>query len=320
MINYNFLQKILHDIYLKNKFIKKSLYELEKIFFLRKKNNELDLKNHVFITGLPRSGTTSLLNFLFMSGNFASLTYANTPFIMATNLASKIFSKSKIEKRERFHKDGIFHDLNSPESFDEVFFSTFSEKEADQELQNFISLILTNKKKERYLSKNNLHYKRINFLQNKFKNSIFLIPFRDPLQQSYSLLNQHNIFTKLQTENKFLRRYMSYFGHNEFGIDHKSWNMPNNYKNFNQFNYWLEQWVLFYEDIFLRFSNNANCFFICYEKLNQDTYVKEISNKVLMSAKVNFTFNCQKKSIIDSYDKKLYDKAIKIYNIINSNV
>ena len=31
--NYNFIQKILHDISLSNKLIKRSLFELEKIFF-----------------------------------------------------------------------------------------------------------------------------------------------------------------------------------------------------------------------------------------------------------------------------------------------
>ena len=52
MQNYNFFQKLLHDLTLGNNFVKKSFYEIEKIFFLKK----IYIKNekHVFITGLPR--------------------------------------------------------------------------------------------------------------------------------------------------------------------------------------------------------------------------------------------------------------------------
>ena len=60
MQNYNFIQKLLHDIVLSNKFINKSLFEIEKLIKLKK--NNIDKNSHIFITGLPRSGTTILLN------------------------------------------------------------------------------------------------------------------------------------------------------------------------------------------------------------------------------------------------------------------
>ena len=90
MQNYSFFQRVLHDITLGNKLIKKSLYEIEKIFFLKK--FEIQNEKHVFITGLPRSGTTILLNFLYSSNEFCSLKYLNMPFIMAPNL-SRLFQK-----------------------------------------------------------------------------------------------------------------------------------------------------------------------------------------------------------------------------------
>ena len=62
MQNYSFFQRVLHDITLGNKLIKKSLYEIEKIIYLKK--IEIQNQKHIFITGLPRSGTTILLNFL----------------------------------------------------------------------------------------------------------------------------------------------------------------------------------------------------------------------------------------------------------------
>ena len=60
MRDYNYLDKILHNLVFKYKLINLSLFEIEKLFF----NKNLDIENnmHVFITGLPRSGTTTILN------------------------------------------------------------------------------------------------------------------------------------------------------------------------------------------------------------------------------------------------------------------
>ena len=98
-----------------------------------------------------------------------------------------------------------------------------------------------------YLSKNNLNYKRINLINSILPKSIFLIPIREPLQHAFSLLNQHLRFNELQKKDKFILRYMNYLGHNEFGLNHKSWHQPINFHDQNKINYWLEQWFLFYE-------------------------------------------------------------------------
>ena len=77
MHNYNFIQKILHNFYLGNKFIKKCSFEIEKILFL-KKNFKIDLEKHIFITSLPRSGTTALffdIFFYFLSIYFSYFFY-----------------------------------------------------------------------------------------------------------------------------------------------------------------------------------------------------------------------------------------------------
>ena len=120
MQNYNFTQKFLHDLVFKYTFINKSLFEIEKFFYLKKDN--LGNNSHVFITGLPRSGTTILLNFIYSSGEFASLKYSNMPFIFSPNI-SKLFYRKNIGKKERLHGDGIYYDLDSPEAFDEIFLS-----------------------------------------------------------------------------------------------------------------------------------------------------------------------------------------------------
>ena len=52
--------------------------------------------------------------------------------------ASRLFQKKNISTQERFHQDGIMFDLNSPEAFDEVFFSSFDTSEIKDEFLNYI--------------------------------------------------------------------------------------------------------------------------------------------------------------------------------------
>jgi len=314
MQNYSNIQKFLHDFVLSKKIINKSLFELEKIIYL--KNKDIKNQSHVFITGLPRSGTTSLLNFLFSSDEYASLTYNNMPFILSPNF-SKLFHKKKIIKKERLHKDGIDFDNNSPEALDEVFFNN-SEEFVKNELENYIQLILICNKKIKYLSKNNLNYKRINLINSILPNSIFLIPIREPLQHANSLLNQHLHFSQLQKEDDFIRRYMNYLGHNEFGLNHKPWNDPINYQERGKIDYWLEQWFLFYKDIYNKYQSYTNCYFVLYEELTNTNYIKLLLNKINFSEfeniNLNYFKNSNKKKINVNFSNSVYENASRVYN------
>ena len=319
MQNYNYLQKILHDLVLNNKFINKSLYELEKIFFLKKKN--FSNQSHIFITGMPRSGTTSLLNFLFKSHEYVSLTYQNMPFVLAPHF-SKIFNKKKFKQKERLHNDGISIDLDSPEALDEIFFNN-NEEFIKRELLDYIQLILNCEKKNKYLSKNNLNFKRIDLINSILPNSKFLIPIREPLQHAYSLLKQHINFCKLQKDDDFVRRYMNYLGHNEFGLDHKPWNNSINFTNLNDINYWLEQWYLFYQNIFNNYKAYKCCHFIIYENLNNPNYLKEMIKKINLSRvenlDINYFKNFNLKDININYDNSIYLKSIDLFKNFKKN-
>ena len=313
MQNYSGIQEFLHDLVLSKKFINKSLFELEKIIYL--KNIDIKNQSHIFISGLPRSGTTSLLNFIYSSDHYASLTYKNMPFILSPNF-SKLFNKKNILKKKRLHGDGISYDINSPEALDEIFFNN-EEEFIKNELVNYIQLILLSESKDKYLSKNNLNFKRIDLINSILPNSIFLIPIREPLQHTYSLLNQHLNFSQLQQGNDFIRRYMNYLGHNEFGLNHKPWNNPINFKDLNDINYWLEQWCLFYQDILKNYQSYDNCFFIIYEELTNQNYLKVLLEKIYLnqveSLNLNYFKNSNKKEIDIDYSKDIYENAKDIY-------
>tara|TARA_B100000575_G_scaffold182072_1_gene146206 strand:- start:348 stop:1310 length:963 start_codon:yes stop_codon:yes gene_type:complete len=313
MRNYNKIQEILHYFFLGNRFINKSLFEIEKIIYLKKK--DINSEPHVFITGLPRSGTTSILNFIYSSKMYGSLIYRNMPFILSPNI-SKLINKKNISKKDRLHEDGITYDLNSPEAFDEIFFDN-NEIFIKNELSNYIQLILNSEHKKRYLSKNNLNYKRIDLIKSILPNSHFLIPIREPLQHSLSLLNQHLLFVKLQKKDNFIKKYMNYLNHHEFGIDHKPWNKPINYKDLNIINYWLEQWCLFYENIFNKYHSNKNCIFLIYDKLIDQDYIKLLLKKINLydfdNLKLDYFKISNKHEVNNNLNNYNYERAKKIY-------
>jgi len=314
MQNYSTIQKFLHDIVLSKKIINKSLFELEKIIYL--KNKDIINQSHVFITGLPRSGTTSLLNFLFSSDEYASLKYRNMPFVLSPNF-SKLFNKKNNPKKERVHGDGIAFDINSPEALDEVFFNNDQEF-VKHELVNYIQLILLSNKKSKYLSKNNLNYKRVDLINSIFPNSIFLIPIREPLQHANSLLNQHLHFSQLQKEDDFIRRYMNYLGHNEFGLNHKPWNDPIHYQDHGKIDYWLEQWFLFYKVIYDKYQSYTNCYFVVYEELTNANYIKTLLKKInfndFENMDLNYFKNSNKKELNIDFSDSFYEDAKNFYN------
>lgn len=317
-MKYNFLDRILHKLFLHNKTLKKTLFDIE--CSLVNNKNFINNRKHIFISSLPRSGTTLMLNFIYSFNFYASLTYRDMPFIMAPNLFSFITNKNNIIKKERYHADGIFFDLDSPESFDEVFFKTFDNKK-NNSLENydkFINNILNKYNKELYLSKNNLNYKRIDNILKLFPNSIFFITFRDPLDQVESLIFQHNNFLKLQ-KNSFILEYMNLIGHNEFGRGHLAWNKPIYFKNLSDKNYWLEQWYLFYKSV-LSLINYENVYFISYEKLCYDKLLRSKILDILNIKDENkFEFKYSGSKAKDkNYNLNLLDKSKELYDLLLS--
>ena len=117
MNNYSWFQQKLHKLALSSQFMRETSFELENVLF-----SNSDVENHVFVSGLARSGTTILLNAIFKSNEFASLTYQDMPFILSPNLWSKFsFSKERDIFIERAHNDGIKISKSSPEAFEEIF-------------------------------------------------------------------------------------------------------------------------------------------------------------------------------------------------------
>lgn len=160
MNNYSWLQQKLHQIAISSQFMREVTFDVESSVISKKQSTD----NHVFVAGLVRSGTTILLNALYKSDEFSSLSYQDMPFVLAPNLWSKLSSSKKhMDFMERAHCDGIKVSSESPEAFEEVFWMTFNESDQDtkEKFKSYVQLINQKYHKERYLSKKQSKHQKI---------------------------------------------------------------------------------------------------------------------------------------------------------------
>ncbi len=318
MNNYTWLQQTLHRFALSSQFMREVAFDVESSFV--KSTNEID--NHIFVAGLARSGTTILLNALYKSEKFSSLSYADMPFILAPNLWSKFsFRKNDENFVERAHGDGIKVSSESPEAFEEVFWTTFNDKEkkSEKKFKLFVKLINQKYQKNRYLSKNNQNIKRLELISKIFPHSKILIPYRDPIQHAYSLLTQHKKFISDSKKDKFICDYMKLIGHTEFGPHYIPIHKKNLiYKSDLDINHWIEQWYLSYKNCHEIAKNKSNLYFVCYEQLcSSKDYWFEILKLLNLKGTYDYEFKESTKEILLETDNALCKKALSLYTTLN---
>ncbi len=319
MNNYSWLEQKLHKFALSSQFLREVTFDFESTNIYSKSETE----NHIFITGLARAGTTILLNALYKSNIFASLSYSDMPFVLAPNLWSKIsFNKKNLELKERAHGDGIKVSTDSPEAFEEVFWKTFANEdgeELEEKFRIYVNNIMHKYAKNRYLSKNNQNIKRVELITSIFSKSKILIPFREPIQHAYSLLTQHIKFIEDSKSDKFISKYMKWIGHTEFGPNYIPIQNQNlNFQNDLEINHWIEQWYLTYKDVFPLIKNKQNVHPISYEKLcSNREYWFQIQKLLNIEKTYNFEFKESKKDISCSINPGLKEKALSLYFDLN---
>jgi len=315
MNNYSKLQQKLHQLALSSQFMREITFDVETSLISTKEMND----NHVFIAGLARSGTTILLNALYKSNQFSSLSYQDMPFVLAPNLWSRLsFNKQDTNLVERAHGDGIKVSTESPEAFEEVFWKTFDEYDESikDKFCNYVRLINQKYKKKRYLSKNNQNIRRIELISSIFPNSKILIPFRNPIQQSYSLLSQHLQFIESAKNDKFVSDYMRWIGHTEFGPEYiPIYNKNLIFEDYMDINHWLEQWLLTYQNCHIKFKDTKNIYFICYEQIcSSKDYWLDVLNLICIENKVDFKFIESQKEVTIDIDNRISGKGLSLYS------
>ena len=308
---YSRIEQILHNLALNSSTLQEILGDIEQSLYSNTWNN-IPIKQPIFITSLPRAGTTIVLESLYRFPGLASHTYRNMPFILTPVLWHKIscaFQKGGI-LRERAHRDGLVISEDSPEAFEEVLWKKyFPNQYSDNgiKLWNTFDQLFFNRFQEhikkiislqssgqidnsRYISKNNTNIARINVLEILFKDAVILIPFRNPLEHAISLWRQHNNFLTLHAEDNFSRKYMDSIGHFEFGELHRPILFPKYHLLTTglyptSIEYWLGYWISAFEYLLMQ----KNVIFLRYETLCNSKLkaLKKLSKYLNINAKEN---------------------------------
>jgi hypothetical protein len=291
--NYSFFDKALHYLAFKSSKLQLNLAENESEEH-HQKLQAISVEKPVFITSLPRSGTTILLDVLTKTDAFSYHSYQDMPFVFTPLMWAKFsnkFAKSDT-LTERAHKDGIKINSKSPEAFEEMFFKAFwpelykgssvalwpqstNQKATHFKFNRFftdhIKKLLFRDSRTRYISKNNLNITRLPYIRSLFGDAIILIPFREPIQHALSLLRQHQNFTALHGENKFSKDYMAAIGHFDFGANLKPVNFNQWFDNCeyspDTLDFWLAYWIECYQYLL---DNPSGGLFVCFERLCKD--------------------------------------------------
>ena len=221
---------------------------------------------HVLVSGLARAGTTVLMRAINDSGNFASLTYRDMPFVMAPNLWARLTSRTRVQmaKTERAHGDGLLVDFDSPEALEEPFWRCFFgrdyirpdalqphmvDEHGIERYRHFVNHVLARYGASRYLAKNNNGLLRLEAWHEAFPHALVVIPFRHPQTQARSLQTQHERF-KTQ-DDPFITRYMGWLCHHEFGADHRPFKINGQRPQGtpDDTDYWLQLWLIAYRHL-----------------------------------------------------------------------
>ncbi|WOH39213.1 sulfotransferase [Thalassotalea fonticola] len=289
--SYNLLTRTLHKIAFNSASLQNLFIDIEKSLFFEE-YQQIKITSPIFITSLPRAGTSILLNLLNQISNNVSYTYREMPFLHSPiiwNKFSQAFS-TQTQLKERAHGDGLKINFDSPEAFDEVFWLKFYGDHYSQqniklwheaEINNDFNKSYFNQIKKiiylkalqpqdgfNYISKNNVNVARIPLIQSLFNDAQIIVPFRDPLEQAISLFRQHQKFQHQHKIDKFSYQYMKDIGHFEFGLLHK----PIAFNGFEFYqqqystsdvDYWLSYWISAYKHIL----TNNGIKFISFESI-----------------------------------------------------
>lgn len=283
--DYSFFDRLLHRSALGNPVVAELAFDLEKARFA----GLTAPCDAVCVLGLARSGSTALMRALHSTGAFASLTYADMPFVTAPNLWHSIARHGKRSAAigERAHGDGIMVDVDSPEAFEEVFWRTLAGRDyiapdhlrvhsvpSDlvAERRTLQSLVCLRYGARRYLAKNNNQLLRLASLAPQTPRETYLIIFRDPVVQAGSLLAQHIRFA---APDGFTRKYMGWLVHHEFGATHRPFVFPGAPPVTgvpSTLDYWVQRWADAYGHLLavLRSGRSDNMVVVEYEALCGD--------------------------------------------------
>jgi len=204
---------------------------------VRERVEDIPLDRPIYVTSLPRSGTTIVTEMLERHPEVTSHRYSDFPNVWTPYWRNYLLQKTRREvpvPTERAHRDRIQVSNDSPEAVEEVLWMHFfpgqhdpvrsqvlgpenRDPEFDAFYRDHIRKLLAVRGANRYLAKGNYNVARISYLLSLFPDARFLIPVRDPVHHVASLMKQHELFRTASEQDPRVGRQLAMAGHFEFG-------------------------------------------------------------------------------------------------------
>lgn len=340
--NYSVADRLLHKIAFSQSNMQLVAAGIEERVFAKKINNIRE-QPPIFITSLPRAGTTILLSALNDLPMVGTHLYRDMPFIMAPLLWSRmslLFSR-ECENVERAHHDGVKISCDAPEAFEEVIWRNFwphkyhddnielwhvddvNKDAAEFFVKHFKKIVaLRTDGVGRYVSKNNNNIARLGLLPEMFPGCQVVVPIREPAEHAASLYRQHKNFFNQHLNDAFTARYMRDIGHMEFGALHTPFSFPGfDYGSGSpdELDYWLEYWISAYR---LVLEQVDRLYILSHSKVteNPEVVMRSLCERLNLEQNgVDFARRfkpIRKKAMSDWFESKKLAEANDIYNAL----
>ncbi|MCB2114109.1 MAG: sulfotransferase [Parvularculaceae bacterium] len=347
--SYSFLDRCLHRLAFAHPIVQRALGEIESDIFARQYADQSSAKP-VFVTGLPRAGTTLLLELLYKTGEFSTFTYREMPFVLAPLLWASMTKSGRREGalKERAHGDGMEISFDSPEAFEEVAWLTYLREKyvGDENLKPVGADMVSSEFKQafetlvrklaavhaidgaplRYISKNNANISRIGAVRAIFPDATVFVCIRDPVSHVRSLKTQHERFLSLHETDEFARSYMRWIGHYDFGANFRPIDFAGRGYTARQAgdpNFWLQYWIDAYAYAAKRADERVH--FVSYERTisSPAEALRRIADLSELSDKAGFAANAAairapttRNAPLDGADQRLLAEANAAYALL----
>ena len=290
--NYSGIDRLTHRIAFSSRAVQLTAADIENTLFSHRFRH-IPVERPIFVSSVPRAGTTLLLELLTRTSELGSHTYRDMPFVLAPVLWAALSGRFRVgsDPKKRAHGDGMEIDFDSPEAFEEVLWRAFwpkkfkgttiplwSEEESSSDFADSFRAHMqkvlhvrsaAGVRRSRYVSKNNANIARLGYLRRHFPNCCIVVPFRSPIDQATSLLRQHRRFLERHEIDAFSMEYMRDLGHLEFGLLHRPIGFPGIDAIREQFpsqglDYWIGYWRIAFEYLL---DQAEHVTFVSYEEL-----------------------------------------------------
>lgn len=204
---------------------------------LRDEISETGIEKPIYVTGVPRAGTTITTELLERHPEVTSHRYSDFPNIYTPYWRNWLARRSRRDRGplvERSHGDRIMVTPESPEAVEEVlwmrFFDHLHDPDASQVLdensenprfesfyRDHLRKLLLVRGASRYLAKGNYNITRLAYIQKMFPGAKFIVVVRNPVNHVASLVKQDRRFHAASIEDPRVPEQLAHSGHFEFG-------------------------------------------------------------------------------------------------------